>query len=99
VALPDIEIERTKLNLGTATLLEVEFAVECNVLGLHEMDCSYGGTVSLELEGALHASITGHGMLRAGEIELKRVEEGVGCAESTKWDASYEPLEHIYVMS
>jgi hypothetical protein len=99
VDLPDIDLEQTKLNLGTATLLDVEFAVECSVLGLHEMDCSYGGTVSLELEGALREAGTGHGMLRATEIELERLEEGVGCAETAKWNALYEPLEHVYVVS
>jgi len=96
--LPDIGIERTELNVAIATL-EVEIAVECLVLGLHEMECSYGGTLELPLEGALRKVATPHGKLEADRIDLKRIEEGTGCAPSAEWDATFEPLEHVYIVS
>ena len=36
-------------------------------------------------------------MLTASKVVLERLEGGGHCPESVKWDALYEPLEHVYV--
>jgi len=96
-ALPTIDLERTALNLGTVTTLGLEIGVECLILGLIELDCVYGNEATLEVEGALHKEETGHGMFTASKVELPKLEGSGHCPESVKWDALYEPLEHLYV--
>ncbi len=97
-SLPTLDLEQTALNLGTATTLGLEVGIECTVLGLFELDCVYGDDVSLPFEGALHKEGTGHGMLTASKVELEKLEGEGHCPDSVKWDALYEPAEHVYVL-
>jgi hypothetical protein len=97
-SLPTLDLKRTALNLGTATTPGLEVGIDCTVLGLIELDCVYGGEVSLAFEGALHNEGTGHGMLTAGKVELEKLEGEGHCPDSVDWDASYEPLEHVYIV-
>jgi hypothetical protein len=96
-ALPTLDLEQTELNLGTVTTLGLKVGIDCLVLGLIELDCVYGSDVALQAEGALHSEGTGHGMFTASKVVLKKLEGGGHCPESVKWDALYEPLEHVYV--
>jgi hypothetical protein len=97
-SLPTFDLKRTALNLGTATTLGLEIGIECTVLGLIELDCVYGGDVTLPVEGALHKEGTGHGMLTASKVVLEKLEGEGHCPDSVKWDALYEPAEHVYVL-
>jgi len=97
-SLPTLDLQRTALNLGTATTSGLEIGIDCTVLGLIELDCVYGGEVSLPVEGALHKEGTGHGKLTASKVELEKLEGEGHCPDSVDWDASYEPLEHVYVL-
>ncbi len=97
-SLPTLDLEKTALNLGTATTLGLEIGIDCTVLGLIELDCVYGGEVSLPFEGALHKESTGHGLLTASRVELEKLEGEGHCPDSVDWDASYEPAEHVYVL-
>ncbi|HEY5708393.1 MAG TPA: hypothetical protein VIS51_03270 [Solirubrobacterales bacterium] len=97
-SLPTLDLARTALNLGTVATLGLEIGIDCTVLGLIELDCVYRGEVSLPVEGALHKEGTGYGMLTASKVELEKLEGEGHCPDSVKWDASYEPLEHVYVL-
>jgi hypothetical protein len=97
-SLPTLDLKRTALNLGTATTLGLEVGIECTVLGLFELDCTFGGEVSLPVEGALHKEGTGHGMLTASKVELEKLEGEGHCPDSVDWDALYEPSEHVYAL-
>jgi hypothetical protein len=107
-SLPTLDLKLTALNLGTAATLGLEIRIECTVLGLFELNCVYGEEEAMQMEGALHKEGTGHGSLTASKVELEKLEsegegegEGEGeehCPDSVKWDASYEPLEHVYIM-
>ncbi|HEY5708392.1 MAG TPA: hypothetical protein VIS51_03265 [Solirubrobacterales bacterium] len=97
-SLPTLDLYQAALNLGTAITLDLEIGIDCTVLGLIELDCVYGGDVSLPVEGALHKEDTGHGMLTASKVELEKLEGEGHCPDSVKWDALYEPLEHVYIV-
>lgn len=96
--LPTLSVKGTALNLGSVTQVSGAVRVKCNILGLHELDCTYGGSVALSFEGALHSSGTGHGMLTASKATVKRTEAKEGCPETAKWDLLYEPAEHVYLV-
>jgi hypothetical protein len=97
-SLPTLDLERTALNLGEATTLGLEVGIDCTVLGLIELDCVYGGEVSLPVEGALHEEGTGNGKLTASKVALEKLEGEGHCPDSVDWDASYEALEHVYIV-
>jgi len=96
--LPTLDLKRTALNLGEATTLGLKVGIDCTVLGLIELDCVYGSDVALQVEGALHKEGVGHGRFTASKLVLKKLEGTGHCPESVKWDATYEPLEHAYVL-
>ncbi len=98
-SLPKLDLETTALNLGTVTALGLEVGIDCTVLGLIELDCVYGTEEStMQMEGALHKEGTGHGSLTASKVELEKLEGEGHCPDSVKWDALYEPLEHVYIV-
>jgi hypothetical protein len=95
---PVLDLEGTALNVGEATTLGLEIAVECLILDLIELDCVYGGQVSLPVEGALYKIGTGNGKLTASKVVLEKLSGEGHCPESVKWDAAYEFSEHLYVV-
>jgi len=97
-SMPTLDLKRTALSLGTATTLGLKVGIDCTILGLIELDCVYGSDVTLQAEGALHKEGSGHGMFTASKVVLKKLEGGGHCPESVKWDALYEPLEHVYIV-
>ena len=97
-SLPTLDLSRTALNLGDATTLGLKIGIDCTILGLIELDCVYGNEVTLHAEGALHKEGSGHGMVTANKVILKKLEGSGHCPESVKWDALYEPLEHVYIV-
>jgi hypothetical protein len=97
-SLPALGLTRTALNLGTVAVSGLKVAIDCTVLGLIELDCVYGSDVTLQAEGALHKTGTGHGLFTAAKVVLEKLEGTGHCPESVKWDASYEPLEHVYIV-
>jgi len=70
--------------------------IECGEI----LMCTYGGPEAsgFTIEGALHTAGTGNGMLRASELTVPVV-GGLLCPATSKWDALYEPLEHIYLLT
>jgi hypothetical protein len=97
-SLPTIDLTRTALNLGTAASSGLKVGIECAILDLFELDCVYGGTVELQAEGALYKEGTGHGRFTADKEVLEKLEGEGHCPDTIKWDASYEPLEHVYIV-
>lgn len=97
--LPVLDLARSDLNVGSVTALSIELRVQCSILGLHEMDCVFGGEAVLDAEGALHSEGAGHGMITASKVILFELGKGEFCPGSAKWDALYEPLEHVYIVS
>ncbi len=97
-ALPTLDLKQAALNSGTVTTLGLKIGIDCTVLGLIELECTYGSDVTLQAEGALYKEGTGHGMLTASKAVLAKLEGGGHCPESVKWEALYEPLEHVYVL-
>jgi len=97
--LPLLIVLKTALNLGTATVnkeLPAKIKVECGKL----INCAYSEPVegkSIAVEGALHKEGSGHGMLTANELEVKKT-GGLFCPATSKWTALYEPLEHLYLL-
>ncbi len=91
--LPLIDLLKTALNLGTATVLGAEVLVNC--VGI--LHCVYGGKeiTGFNVEGALHTAGAGHGMFTANELSVPNV-GGLLCPSTSKWTALYEPLEHIF---
>jgi hypothetical protein len=90
-----IDLLRTALNLGTATILGSEVLVECNIgFTLH---CVYGGEVAgFGVEGAGHnGGLAGNGMFNANALEVQRL-KGLFCPEESKWTALYESLTALY---
>ena len=98
-SLPTIDLKATALNLGSAETLGLEIEVDCLILDLIELDCTYDSDVTLGVEGALHKEGSGHGRFTAAKAELKLTEGGGHCPDEMKWDASYEASEHLYVVS
>jgi hypothetical protein len=88
-----IDVLRTAANLGTATALGTEVRVTCGAV----INCVYGGPTitGLTVEGALHNGSTSHGRLKAPGIAVPKV-KGL-CPASSKWTATYESLEHIFI--
>jgi len=87
--LPLLEVLKTALNLGAATVnpeLPAKVHVECGEL----INCTYSGPVegkSFHVEGA---NETINGMLTANELEVEKV-GGILCPKVSKWTALYEP--------
>lgn len=97
-SMPTLDLKWTGLNLGEATTLGLKVGIDCTVLGLIELECTFGSDIALQVEGALHKEGTGHGKFTASKLVLKKLEGSGHCPESVKWDAIYEPLEHTYVL-
>ncbi len=98
-ALPTIDLDATALNLGSASTLGLEIEIDCFILDLIELDCTFDSDVTLSVEGALHKSASGHGRFIAAKTELDLTEGGEHCPDEMKWEASYEAAEHTYVIS
>ncbi len=93
-----IDVLKTALNLGTAEALNTQVLVFCDLfIDLH---CVYGGASvkGFSVEGALHTAAAGHGRFIAKELEVPNV-SGAFCPEKSFWTASYEGLEHQYIVS
>jgi hypothetical protein len=90
-----VDLLKTALNLGTATVLGAEVKVVCGEI----LNCTYGGAevTGFTSEGALHTAGAGHGMLTASELTVPVV-GGLLCPATSKWNALYEPLEHLYIV-
>ena len=87
-----LNILKTALNLGTLTSTGgTTVRVNCG----EAINCVYGGTVTAGIEGALHQTGVGHGMINVNT----EVERTAGtCPLHAHWKALYESLEHIYVV-
>jgi hypothetical protein len=96
--LPTIDLDATALNLGSAATLGLEIEVDCLVLDLIELDCTFDSDVTLSVEGALHKEGSGHGRFVAAKAELDLTEGGEHCPDEMKWEASYEAAEHLYIV-
>jgi hypothetical protein len=94
--LPVFDLLKTALNLGEATALGAEVLVSCPGF----IHCVYGGpeVKGFSVEGALHSKEAGHGHFTANALSVPKV-KGFLCPETSKWDALYENLEHLYVVS
>jgi hypothetical protein len=97
-SLPTIDLEATALNLGSAESLGLKIEVDCLILDLIELDCTYDSDVTLGVEGALHKEGSGHGRFTSAKTVLELAEGGGHCPDEMKWDASYEASEHLYVV-
>jgi hypothetical protein len=92
--LPQFALSKTELNLGELVITSGTFSLECPNLFLK---CTYDTPyMNFEVEGALHQTGTGHGMITAEE-EGASFMEGTFCPEEMGLDFLLEPLEHIYV--
>ncbi len=98
-ALPTVDLDATALNLGSGSTLGLEIEVDCFILDLIELDCTFDSDVTLSVEGALHKSASGHGRFIAAKAELDLTEGGEHCPDEMKWDASYEAAEHAYLVA
>ncbi len=97
-SLPTIDLDATALNLGNAQTLGLEIEVDCLILDLIELDCTFDSDVTLGVEGALHKEGSGHGKFSAAKTVLELAEGGEHCPDEVKWDAVYEASEHFYVV-
>ena len=95
--LPTIDLDATALNLGSAATLGLEIEVDCLILDLIELDCTFDSDVTLSVEGALHKEGSGHGRFIAAKTELDLTEGGEHCPDEMKWEASYEAAEHLFL--
>jgi hypothetical protein len=101
---PNFFVLKTKLNLGEITETSSQLKFTCTgVFGT----CTYKyPEKTFTLEGAEHNIGTGHGMLtypsgeeegKEGELELEEGE--LPCPTLGAFDALYEPLEDLYIVS
>jgi hypothetical protein len=90
-----LDLLKTTLNLGTAIVLGAEVKMVCGEI----LSCIYGGAevTGFTSQGALHPVGAGHGMLTASELTVPVV-GGLLCPATSKWNALYEPLEHLYIV-
>ncbi|HEX6753337.1 MAG TPA: hypothetical protein VF093_07115 [Solirubrobacterales bacterium] len=95
---PTFTLLKTAENLGLLTAANGELLFKCTVLGITKIDCTYD-TSGLEfgVEGALHQTGTGHGMVTAASVPLAKG-SGAKCPEKpSTLEFLLEPLEHAYV--
>jgi len=90
-----VNVLRTALNLGIALVEGAEVKVVCGEV----LSCTYGGPTVGEfaVEGALHTAEAGHGKLSANELTVPVV-GGLLCPATSKWTASFEALEHLFLV-
>ena len=96
--LPKLSFSAKALNSAAVTQTSGAVEVKCDVLALMELDCVYGGELSLGFEGALAVKGRDNGVLTASKAVTKLAEAKEDCPETAKWDFSYEPLEHVYAV-
>jgi hypothetical protein len=91
-----MSVLRTALNLGTVTPSGGVIKVVCGSF----ISCKYtlNSEHTLTVQGALHSAGIGHGEILANEIDIRKAGFGL-CPSEAKWDARYEPLEHVYIVS
>jgi hypothetical protein len=96
--LPKLSFSVKALNSAAVTQTSGAVEVKCTILALMELDCVYGGELSLGFEGALAVKGRDNGVLTASKAVTKLAEAKEDCPETAKWDFSYEPLEHVYAV-
>jgi hypothetical protein len=97
-SLPTIDLDATALNLGSAATSGLEIEVDCLILDLIELDCTYDSDMTLGVEGASHKAASGHGRFTAAKTVLELAEGGEHCPDEMKWDPSYEAAQDLYVV-
>ncbi len=95
---PTFTLLKTTENLGTLTAVNGELLFKCSALGIPKIDCTYDtADLKFDVEGALHQTGTGKGMVTAASEPLE-ASTGPLCPEKTPTlDFLLEPLEHTYV--
>lgn len=93
---PTFTLLKTADNLGTLTAVNGELYFKCS--GIKKIECAYDTSgLEFEVEGALHQTGVGHGMVTAASTPLE-AGSGAICPEKTPTiDFLLEPLEHTYV--
>lgn len=86
LALEDLALQRTSLNLGTVTWLGDELQISC----VGRPVCKYGPEFLLQAEGSFHTAEAGLGMVTASEVPIKKTAGGIFCASTIKLDALFE---------
>jgi hypothetical protein len=87
-----LDLLRTGSNVGIATSLGNEILVKCS--GFVNMDCVFGGTPQLTVEGSPAKELTASGAVLTGS--------GTGCPENPRWDALYKlvkPEGNVFISS
>lgn len=87
-----LNILRTAVNLGTATISATEFRVKCGMI----LDCTYSGE-GMVLH-VLGASFSTNGELTAKKLTLQKT-AGLLCPKEAFFDALYESVTAFYVGS
>jgi hypothetical protein len=88
-----LDVLKTALNLGIATSLGNEVKVVCG--GFPSIECTFGGTPELHVEGHPVKHLTANG------AALTAV-SGSACPTNPRWDALYKvikPTENVFVSS